>query len=60
MGGEEGFKRRIENDEIKNKYCKDNGIELLRIPYWKRDEIENILVNRIKTICSKLNNNIKR
>ncbi len=60
MGGEEGFKRRIENDEIKNKYCKDNGIELLRIPYWKRDEIENILVNRIKTICSKLNINIKR
>ena len=22
------------HDEIKNKYCKDNNIKLLRIPYW--------------------------
>jgi len=31
------------HDEIKNKYCKDNGIRLIRIPYWDFDRIEEIL-----------------
>ena len=31
------------NDEIKNQYCIDNKIKLIRIPYWKFDVIENIL-----------------
>lgn len=31
------------HDEIKNKYCYDNNIELLRIPYWKYDKIDKIL-----------------
>ena len=26
------------NDEIKTKYCKDNNINLLRIPYWEFDD----------------------
>jgi very-short-patch-repair endonuclease len=30
-------------DEIKNKYCKDNNINLLRISYKNRKNIENIL-----------------
>lgn len=33
----------IRNDNIKNNYCKNNNIELLRIPYYKFDDIENIL-----------------
>ena len=31
------------NDEIKNKYCLENKIKLIRIPYWKFDDMENIL-----------------
>lgn len=31
------------HDKRKNQYCKDNNIPLLRIPYWKFDEIEEIL-----------------
>ena len=34
-------------DEIKNQYCKDNNIPLLRIPYWDFDIIEEILDNEL-------------
>lgn len=27
------------NDKIKNEYCKNNNIPLVRIPYWERDNI---------------------
>ena len=30
-------------DEIKNKYCKDNNIPLLRIPYWDKKHIKSII-----------------
>lgn len=30
-------------DEEKNNYCKNNDINLIRIPYWEFDNIENIL-----------------
>lgn len=33
FGGENGLKEQQHNDEIKNKFCKDNGINLLRIKY---------------------------
>ena len=39
----EQFKGQKLRDEIKNKYCKQNNINLLRIPYWEFDNIENIL-----------------
>jgi hypothetical protein len=35
FGGEEGFKKRKKNDDIKNKYCKENRIPLLRISYFE-------------------------
>ncbi|MHB9925527.1 hypothetical protein [Clostridium botulinum] len=31
------------HDKIKNNYCKNNNIKLLRIPYWEFDNIETIL-----------------
>lgn len=31
------------HDNIKNEYCKDNNIPLLRIPYWDYDNVEKIL-----------------
>jgi hypothetical protein len=31
------------NDGIKNNYCKDKNTTLLRIPYWEKDNLDNIL-----------------
>lgn len=31
------------HDEIKNQYCKNNNINILRIPYWDYKNIESIL-----------------
>lgn len=43
FGGEEGFKERQINDEIKNRFCVDNKINLVRISYKNYDNIENVL-----------------
>lgn len=43
FGKETGFAERVYNDAIKNAYCEDNNINLLRIPYWELKNIENIL-----------------
>ena len=32
-------------DKIKNKFCKENNIKLIRIPYWKKNNINIILDN---------------
>lgn len=34
---------RTQNDKIKNQYCIDNNIPLIRIPYWEFNNIELIL-----------------
>jgi len=34
-------------DKIKNKYCKENNIRLIRIPYWDFDKIEDILIKEL-------------
>jgi hypothetical protein len=47
-GGEEKFKTQKIYDEIKNKYCKDNGIKMIRIPYTiKFDDILLLLKNEL-------------
>lgn len=35
-------------DEIKNKYCEEHNINLLRIPYWDFENVENILKSQLK------------
>ena len=51
FGGEEKFQRRIENDEIKNNYCKNNNIKLIRIPYFDKAVIDDkYLLNKIEGI----------
>lgn len=37
------FKLTKKRDNIKTKYCKENNIKLLRIPYWNFKKIEKIL-----------------
>ena len=45
--GDESFKTTILHDTIKDLYCKRNNINMLRIPYWEIDNIENILVKKM-------------
>ena len=33
--GEIGFQNQLRRDNIKNEYCKNNNIKLIRIPYWE-------------------------
>jgi len=44
-GGEKRLNYTKNNDEIKNKYCENNNIKLLRIPYYEIDKIADILLN---------------
>ena len=48
FGGLEGFIDRKIRDTIKNIYCQQNNIKLIRIPYWDYGNIENILSQLIK------------
>ena len=41
--GIEKFNKQKLRDEIKNKYCSDNNINLLRIPYWESQNIDTII-----------------
>ena len=43
FGGAQGFSEVQLRDEIKNSYCKDNSIPLLRIPYTAFESISSIL-----------------
>ncbi|MDM0587719.1 hypothetical protein QTH25_13160 [Clostridium perfringens] len=57
-GGEQEFKLTQIRDEIKNNYCKDNGVKLIRIPYWELDNIERILDEEFDRL-RKLNDGLK-
>lgn len=43
FGGEKQFKIQVENDNIKNTFCKENNIKLIRIPYYELNNIPNFL-----------------
>lgn len=43
FGGQKGFERIQENDQIKNKYCFENNIKLIRISFKEVDIIDEIL-----------------
>ena len=43
FGGEIVYERTIVNDVLKNKYCEDNNIKLIRIPYTEKNNICTIL-----------------
>ena len=47
FGGLEGFATTIIHDCIKNNFCEENQIKLIRIPYWEIDNIESILKQQI-------------
>ena len=43
------LKKNQENDKIKNQYCKNNNIKLVRIPYWDFEK-NKISIEYIKTL----------
>jgi len=49
FGGEKAFKDIQSSDKIKNKYCNENNISLIRIPYWNLKNIETILTKELLT-----------
>ena len=42
-GGLDNYNKIKINDDIKNRYCLDNNIELIRIPHWDYENIESII-----------------
>ena len=50
---ERAFKKIQEYDNIKNNYCKENKINLLRIPYWETKNIEKIINNCLQRLSEK-------
>lgn len=46
-GGQKAFLEIQESDSIKNKYCHNNQIKLIRIAYWDFKNVETILTKEI-------------
>ena len=49
-GGEEYLESVRQSDAFKNDFCDFMGIDLLRIPYWEFDNIDEIVTNFIDTV----------
>ena len=47
FNGEKSFGETVLHDAIKNSYCEDNGINILRIPFWKFDDIEKLIKEKL-------------
>lgn len=50
FGGSSALDSTQFRDSIKNEYCKENKINICRIPYYLHDRIENIILNYLKSI----------
>lgn len=45
--GRGNYEITVKHDKIKNQYCEDNNINLLRIPYWDGNSIEDIISKQL-------------
>ncbi|RTK97161.1 MAG: hypothetical protein EKK64_02035 [Neisseriaceae bacterium] len=48
FGGVKRFKEYQKKDKIKTNYCSEKKIDLIRIPFWEYDKIEEILEKKIR------------
>lgn len=55
FGGEKEFEATQRRDAIKTQYCADNGIHLIRIPYWEFDNIDAILTEKLLPLLTETN-----
>lgn len=42
--GEKSFQKTIKHDKMKNKYCEDNNIRLIRIPYYEGNHMKDTIL----------------
>ena len=56
--GEKEFYEIVYHDAIKNSYCEDNNINLLRIPYWDLNRMKEIIVNKIEELSKTFNGQV--
>jgi hypothetical protein len=47
FGGEKGFLDVKKRDEVKNKWCSENNVKLIRIKYNQMSEINDIIKNNL-------------
>lgn len=59
FGGIKAFKLNQIKDEIKNKYCKEYNIPLIRIPYYDQGEKIEIFIERCELIVEELKIKLK-
>lgn len=50
------FEKTIKRDNTKMDYCKNNNIPMIIIPYWKKDNMEGYIINKLKEIKISTNN----
>ena len=41
----------VTRDKIKDNYCKENNIPLIKIPYWEYDMMDSYIINELKKIA---------
>ena len=46
----EALKKRQKYDQLKTEYCEKNNINLLRIPYYEKENIDSIIVNCLQRL----------
>lgn len=44
---EENFKKTQYHDAIKNEYCCQNNIPLIRVPYWEKNNLEEFIISQL-------------
>lgn len=54
FGGNESYEKLKVNDSIKNEYCEDNFIDIIRIRYDQVDDINKILYTNLKSHIKRL------
>jgi len=47
LSGRQSLEEVQKRDNIKTKYCKDNNIKLVRLPYYKKENFEEILIKEL-------------
>lgn len=45
--GRGNYEITVKHDKIKNQYCKEHNINLLRIPYWEGNNIEDVISKQL-------------
>ena len=47
------FKQQQLRDHYKDKYCIDNGYNMLRIPYWEQNNVSNVIRKHLQRLSEK-------